>query len=233
MAASQTLQPPPFPFTSLRGSEITLQDIINSPYLESKTRLDPLVTLNLTIEMENVFEAIRAYTSIIDSYQEGSLFGVDESIICDQRNLVQWHIIALPPASQFIDNFLQSHPIYEACRLSVMIFGVGVTFPLPAKTTPLSTLARLLQIELQQYDQNIAWISSPVAVRVLFWVFTLGGIAATGTFNRKWFVSKLKKLALLHGLTTWDDLRPNLKSVLWLDCACDVPGEQLWNEVMK
>jgi hypothetical protein len=211
---------------------MTLQDIISSQPLEGKPGLDPLFASSLSTEMEQVFQAIRAYASIVETYQEGGHFGMDGSIMCDQRNLIQWHLMSLLPASQLGPVFLQSHPIYEACRISAMIFGVGVTFPLPPETAPLSTLAKLLQIELQQHDQNIAW-SSLAAVRVLFWAFTLGGIAATGTHNREWFVAELKQLALLHRLNTWDDLKPILKTVLWLDCACDSAGKKLWNEVIN
>ena len=152
--------------------------------------------------------------------------------ITNQRNVVQYHLLSLPPAGQFDKNFRQRYPVYESCRLAGLIVGVGVTFPLPAQTAPFQTLIRLLQVELQASDLESTWPGRD-AVRALLWVLTIGGIAATGLPERAWFVATLRRVTVRSGLSRWQDLKQVLESMLWLESACDRAGKQLWDEFNK
>jgi hypothetical protein len=191
-----------------------------------------LCKTGFTTELAEVFQAMKAYTSIVEKYQDGSTTEPDLRRISDQRNFVQHRLLSLPPAGKLDQDFRKSHPVYEICRLAVLIFGVGVIFifPLPARTAPLPTLVRLLQAELQESSFESDWWF-PDAVEVLIWVLTLGGIAATGLPNRTWFVAALGRVSACSGLSRWRDLKPVLDGILWLDCACDFGGQQLWEEV--
>jgi hypothetical protein len=189
-----------------------------------------LCKIGFTAELAEVFQAMKAYTSIIEKYQDGSTPEPDLCRICNQRNFVQHSLLSLLPAGKLDQDFRKSHPVYEICRLAGLIFGVGVIFPLPAQTAPLPTLVRLLQAELQESSLESDWWF-PDAVEVLIWVLTLGGIAATGLPNRTWFVAALGRVSACSGLARWRDLRPVLDQILWLDSACDFGGQQLWEEV--
>jgi hypothetical protein len=189
-----------------------------------------LCKIGFTAELAEIFQAMKAYTSIVRGYQKGSMAEPDMCNITNQRNLVQCHLLSLPAAGQFDQDFRQSHPVYETCRLAGLIFGVGVIFPLPAQTAPFPTLISLLQAELQESHLELNGCF-PDVVGVLIWVLTLGGIAATGLPERTWFVAKLGWITAYSGVHKWRDLKQVLESMLWLDCACDCAGQQLWDEV--
>jgi hypothetical protein len=189
-----------------------------------------LCKIGFTEELAEVFQAMKAYTSIIEKYQEGSTTEPDMCRISNQRNFVHYRLLSLSPAGKLDQDFCKTHPIYEICRLAGLIFGIGVIFPLPTQTAPLPTLVRLLQAELQESSlESHCW--SPDTVRVLIWVLTLGGIAATGLPNRTWFVAALGRVTTYSGLSSWRDLKPVLNRILWLDSACEFGGQQLWEEV--
>jgi hypothetical protein len=100
----------------------------------------------------------------------------DLNMICDLRNLLQYHILSLPPPSDLDAPFCQAHAAYQACRLAALIYGVGVVFPLPAHTAPLSRLARLLSAELVL----VSWDFESASVADMYmWIVSMGGIAAT------------------------------------------------------
>jgi hypothetical protein len=189
-----------------------------------------LCKIGFTAELAEVFQAMKAYTSIVEKYHDGSTTKPGLCRISNQRNFVQYRLLSLPPAGKLDQDFRKSHPVYEICRLAGLIFGVGVIFPLPAQTAPLPTLVKLCQAELQESRLESDWWF-PDAVGVLIWVLTLGGIAATGLPNRIWFVAALGRVTACSGLSSWRDLKPVLDRILWLDSACDFGGQQLWEEV--
>jgi hypothetical protein len=231
LAASKTLSCPQFSFIPLQGDKnATLQDQLGFGPTELEQGFGRLCKIGFTTELAEVFQAMKAYISIVEEHQEGSTIDPDMCRISNQRNLVQYHLLSIPSAAQFDQEFRQSHPVYEMCRLSGLIFGIGVIFPLPDYTAPLSTLIRLLQAELQQSNLESNW-SSPDAVSVLIWVLTLGGIAATDMPERTWFVAALGRFTADSGLSKWRHLKQVLGLMLWLDSACDSAGQQLWDEV--
>ena len=133
-----------------------------------------LCKIGFTAEMVEVFQAMKAYTSIVEKYQDESTTKPDPCRLSNQRNFVQHRLLSLLPARKLDQDFRKSHPVYEICRLAGLIFGVGVIFPLPAQTAPLPTLVKLLQAELQESNFESDWWF-PDAVGVLIWVLTLGG----------------------------------------------------------
>jgi hypothetical protein len=211
-----------------------INDIVSYQPFQYQPELDPMAAISVTTEMNEVLVAMRAYASTAAAYQDGIQNGFTTAVdaMCDWRNLIQWHLLSLPPASQLGPNFGQTHPLYEISRIAALIFGVGVTFPLPFQNAPMPILVRSLQSELREYARTVT-LSSWAALHVLLWAITLSGIAATGTADRVWYIDKLTELANANELRTWGDLKMILKSILWLDTACDWAGEKLWDEAMK
>jgi hypothetical protein len=230
IACSQTLTHPKYPFVSLYDKNPSLQDILAS-HSTGDFRLDLSLSMYLSSDILDVLQAMRAYTMTVEAYHKGAPLGIEGHKLCDQRNLIQWHVLSLPAASQLAMDFLTSHPLYETCRISAVIFSLGVTFPLPPENAPLSILAKLLRVELCRFEDDMIW-SCPVAIRVLCWALTLGGMAAEGARDREWFVSKLKAISPRHALSGWVAVKSVLKSVVWLDCACEFGGNKLWDEAL-
>lgn len=209
-----------------------MQDQLGLAQPDLNYRFMMLYTVGFTAELAEVFQVMKAFTCILEKYQDGSTTEPDLCRISNQRNFVQHRLLSLLPAGKLDWDFRKSHPVYEICRLAGLIFGVGVIFPLPVQTTPLPTLVKHLQAELQEPSLESAWWF-PDAVEILIWVLTLGGIAATGLPNRIWFVATLGRVSACSGLSNWRDLKLILDRMLWLDSACNVGGQQLWEEVSR
>lgn len=223
LGASRSLSRPSFPYISLQtGGFLDLQDIIDP-------NIDLFKSTHMPTEMQTIFQCHRTYISEVEIYEDGMPVGTD--MLCDHRNIIQWHIMSLLPSTQLGSSHASTFPLYEACRLALIIFGVGVAFPLPPQSAPLVTLGRMLKIELKAYHQETKDI--PPSARSLYvWILTLGGIAATGSSEREWFVDKLQLHTACHGISIWDDFETELKSTLWLSSACTLPGKLIWDEVM-
>jgi hypothetical protein len=192
----------------------------------------------MTPEMYLTFQDARAYMSLVERFIDGIEISPNSAtILCDSRNSVQWHIMSLLPASQLeavAPHVIQS---YETYRISLIIFSVGVIFPLQPQSAPLQKLVKLLQLELQSCAGSSRELSSSSSSSTGFdihlWCFFMGGIAATGTQERTWFVDELRRVYEHDAVSTWDEVRVILKSVLWLDSACDSAGKDLWNEIRR
>lgn len=117
--------------------------------------------------------------------------------------------------------------MYDTCRIAALIFCLGVVFPLPYQISPLPVLAVTLKQELEK-----AWplVESRRENEALFWAVVMGGIAATATQERPWFVAELRSLARKNCVPGWNELKVIVKRMLWLDSACDQAGRDLWDE---
>jgi hypothetical protein len=230
LAASKLLSCPQFPFNPLQGDmNSTLQDLLGFGLADLEDGFMRLCKIGFTAELAEVYQAMQAYVSIVERYQDGSTAEPDMCRISNQRNLVQYHLLSLPSAGEFDQKFRQNYPVYESCRIAGLIFGVGVIFPLPARTAPFQTLVKLLQAELRESNLESSW-GSRDAVGVLLWILTLGGIAATGLPERAWFVATLGSVTADSGISRWRDLKQFLELMPWLDSACAGAGQQLWDE---
>ncbi|KAJ5891019.1 uncharacterized protein N7473_007247 [Penicillium subrubescens] len=231
LGASRSLARPTFPYISIRsGTRMTLKDILGIDDFSQNPKSEITEGDHVNPEMQKIFRGLRIYVELIETYQDGIQMGMDT--LCDYRNVIQWHVMSLLPSTQLGSAHVGFYPLYEACRLALLTFGVGITFPLPPQTAPLASLARMLQIELQVYSQAIQNDSLEVQ-RLYSWCLMVGGIAGKGSSERSWYASKLQHYATSRGLSTWHEMRVELREVLWLDSACDLAGKMLWDEAMS
>ena len=61
----------------------------------------------------------------------------------------------------------------------------------------------------------------------------LGGIAASGTKDRAWYVQNLLITGKKLEVAAWEDVAFELGHFLWLECGCDSGGRILWEEVQR
>ncbi|KAJ5605393.1 hypothetical protein N7510_008174 [Penicillium lagena] len=188
--------------------------------------------IGFNTQLIEVFQAIRAYLFTLEELEKcQGPFGDEAPLreLADQRNLIQHSLLSLPSVEQVPGCYSKSLLLYEACRISGLIFSVGVVFPIPYEAAPLASLMRLLKLELQRIPQSRC--QSACAKGVLIWMLVLGGITAIDTQERYWFVHELRTMAETSSVCEWSQLKRILKRILWLDGACDIAGQELWDEV--
>jgi hypothetical protein len=76
--------------------------------------------------------------------------------------------------------------------------------------------------------------STPKFDRVLMlWVLSVGGVAADGSPERRWFVSHLVDLTEDLGIQCWKEMKGNISSVVWHEILCEHVHRRFWEEVKK
>lgn len=220
-----------WPIDEIRN-RASLQEVLGFGPSDIERGFGRLHSIGITPQLAEALQAAYTYINIVKASLADNTHNV--SLLADQRNLVQHHLLSVPPAAEVESCFSQpTHATtYEACRLAAQIFGVGVIFPIPAQSTPLHRLASQLQSVLRQPGPAALW-SSPDTRIALIWGLTLGGIAAYDAPTRPYFAISLGETARLSNLTTWSDVKYILQMMLWYDEACDAAGEDLWLESAK
>lgn len=221
---------PGFAFWPLDESRngITLQDLLGFGPSDIERGFGQLQEIGITSNMAEAFQAAFTYINIV---RASLVNGYDLPLLADRRNLTQHTLLSLLPSAEIPTSF--SHPTkattYDICRLTALIFSVGVMFPIPAQNTPLKSLAKQIRTQLSLPTASAMWTAPPNRIP-LIWTLMLGGIAATDTPERPFFVSALGETARRSELTTWPEIRRALDMMLWYDVACDEAARILWSE---
>jgi hypothetical protein len=186
-------------------------------------------TIGLSDGTLEVLQAMREYEKIIPRATE-----VDPALYADQRNLLQYNLLSLPSTDTTRDIHWKD-AIYESCRLALIIYSMGVTFPMTLTAGPWRRFITELYTVLRANHSKLLVEESyhPIAFRLLRWIVTVGGIAAYGTSYRTYFVLLLSSLSPDTTLSdSFEDFKTrDLKKILWLESACDAAGERMWEEM--
>ena len=198
-------------------------------FLDLPSRFRRLIPFGLTMEAVEVFEAVRAYSLVAESYAKGEPCNVSQRSLLERRDAVQLRLVSLPLGADLLNLHLQKARFYEVCRLSTLLFACGVTFPTPTSSGWDRNLVGAIKttIEMLSFDNEPA-----IFLDTLLWVTVLAGIAAQNTDERDWFVDTICGIVLERGLSLWDDVKVILLSFLWMEIACDRGAALLWDEVL-
>lgn len=185
--------------------------------------------LGLDDHMKSVLEEMSDYTALIDAYLHATTPVPEISAMIDRRNSVQHALTSLPAANGLRETQSGFIALYEPIRLTMLIYSLGVIFPLPPMKGTHRKLVLLLKIAFEAMDSY-----EQAQTPVILWVLTLGGIAALGMLERRWFVKELSRLLATSPVyRVWQYAVEEFHSYLWLDSACEPGGRLLWDEVTQ
>lgn len=182
----------------------------------------------MTDEFLTTIQAIVDLTITINCHCRGMKPIGNLTHFIDKRNAVQHQLLSLPSGEELTEGEVNSASIYECVRLATIIYSAAVTFPLPPLTGIFHNLSSALRNVLEESKTDPHWRSSSKA---LLWILVLGGIAASGTNEKSWYVLNLSIILSAMKLSTWNQVSIELESFLWLESACGSGGRDLWNEV--
>ncbi|KEF57165.1 uncharacterized protein A1O9_07355, partial [Exophiala aquamarina CBS 119918] len=166
-------------------------------------------TMDLLVELSHLSFAIEhAITSriVLDP------LSFDKEMLCVQSDLLNLAITS----KAVLDG---------ACGLGALIYLQTLTRLDPFIKSSSEALSRELQVALQYL--NIAEVSSPL----IFWLLIMGGLVSFETSDRSWFRSKLRNLQVSwKGVITWESMKIQLMSVMWIERIHDDFGQALWKD---
>ncbi|XRM40629.1 hypothetical protein ABZX51_003937 [Aspergillus tubingensis] len=220
------LSPPPLPFVALSGqSEFEIERHFLLGITNTANRLTLLGTIDLDPELRKVMQELKVYTATIDDYVSGRSSSYRPQAICDQRNLVQYHLMSI---GRITGTGLGA--ISEVCRLATSIYSIGVTFPLSGVRAPFETLAKALQSELDTNKLLDTWPVLEHGDILFLWILMMGGIAARNGPGSDWFIESLAEVMSVSDNVQWSCVKEKLRMILWLDIACEMAGKEVWGE---
>jgi hypothetical protein len=187
-----------------------------------------LVAFGINNNAANVLQSMADITFTIDSHCRGIKPISDLGAFISARNSIQHSLMSLPKGDELEYGEVSSICLYESIRHTAIIYSVAVTFPLPPTTGIFRKLARGLKMIMENSKFDSCWQLCPKA---LLWMLVLGGIAASETVDRTWFVQNLAAVSGALKLSEWEDVAKEVESYLWLASACDSGGRSLWDEM--
>lgn len=138
----------------------------------------------------------------------------DEEVLCIQSDL----LMGATASGARLD---------KACELGALIYLQTLTRSAPFIKSSSEALSQELQVSLLHLD--MAEISCPL----MFWLLVMGGLVSSATSEREWFRSRLRNCQVSwKGMITWECMKVQLMSVMWIDRIHDTFGKELWEEVV-
>jgi len=186
-----------------------------------------------TAELCEVLRHICDFTVVVENHTEGRWIPRTFTVIIDQRNFVQHRLMSLRTAQELgAAGLAVEEPLYECCRLAMIVYSFLVVFPLPPEAGPFEALVASLRAELSRATA-VARTHPPAPSRwpLLLWIITMGAIAAIGLPERPWFAVQARTAAARMAMGDWIDMRDVLQSFLWLSSTSDPDGRDLWAEM--
>lgn len=229
LGATQQLTKPHWPLLdrTLKFGTFEMDESVRYPLTKLGQSFPKLRHFGLSRDMAKVLQSMVDLTIIIDCHCRGTKPIKDFTAIIDRRNFVQHSLMCLSSSAELDQDEVTSVCLYELIRHAAFIYSAAVTFPIPALGGHFHRLAGFLLPLLEASKFDSCWRHSP---QTLLWILVLGGIAASGTKEREWFVKRVSVVAMILKISTWEQVVELMEGFLWLDSACDAGGRVLWAE---
>jgi hypothetical protein len=186
-----------------------------------------LLQNGLQKDLRETLESISEITVALGHYQRGGRYAPSLSDIIAARTITQHRPLSLAPP--FSDIPQPDECIYNATRVSALIYSDMVLFPLPPQAGVKPKLADMLRRALDCCTIQSCWRGGSHP-RLLLWTGVVGGIAASSTSQKPWYASRLHKLSTKLRIYDWELIKKILSSFLWWDYICEEPAKRLWHE---
>lgn len=199
------------------------------------------------------FRDLADYSATLQAYNDGLLRGISHARLYDIRNEITFRIFDLPYVWEILqqddterlsrslqgekddarnDLSKESIPrqhmsLYEAVRLTSMLYSIMITFPIPRSRS----LRELLVREIMDALLVGSFLDEPGSpcLRVALWCITIAGISAFETSYEIWYLEAIPKLASCLEIWTWTQAEESLQQFVWLKCSCSQAGEEFWH----
>jgi hypothetical protein len=203
---------------------------MNFPLKKLGQGFQDLLAFGINEAAASVLQDMADLTIVIDLHCRGIRPISDMTVLIDKRNAVQHSLMSLTRGDELNYGEVNSVCLYESVRHAAIIYSAAVTFPLPPLTGIFRNLATLLKMTMEESKLDPCWQLCP---KVLLWILILGGIAATDTVERSWYVQNLAAVSDALELSEWEEVTEELRNYLWLESGCDAGGRMLWIEVLN
>jgi hypothetical protein len=185
-------------------------------------------TFKLNESLGEVLQLMCDLTVALDHHVRGGVRPPEMSDIILQRNAVQNKLLWMKPLKEDPPDCLDT--LDNIIRINANIFSDMVLFPLSPATGIKPRLAAELRRCLKSPVLDIEDYGPPSSI--FLWVLTLGGIAASFTRHRGWYVEKIAE-HYGHLLCDLPTMVERMFAFLWWKDVCDEPAKLLWTQALE
>lgn len=194
-------------------------------------------------ELVTAFLDLRNFSATLEAYSCDRLPHHMLESLLDSRNIIQHRLLSLPSihetsspewAKIFGQKSHQNMLLYESCRMTALLYGIHVVYPIPCSKGPRTRLLKQLKHSLEKIE---LLPDQPDLIKSFLWCTVLGGIAAAdetdanGLPEKSWFSAHSMLAGAMLGIRDWRGVRAILQSFAWLGVACDHSGVMYWEDV--
>jgi hypothetical protein len=238
---------PQFPLVSPGGNRVPFEKVekfLGPPHIYDIKRnlgrgFECLSKLGCNDDIVQTFRDLADFSATLYAYHDGMIHDASVSRLADTRNEITHRILCLPPLEDIEkDQELYAREmtstndmkLYEACRLTAILYSAMISFPLPRSRRARGVLIPAIKQALNQVnpygkDRDFS--------RIFFWCAILAGISAYGTTIEEWFQERVATLSVNLKIASWEDAEEILESFAWLNCACSKAGSEFWDEAVS
>ncbi|KAL7904456.1 hypothetical protein GGI35DRAFT_199736 [Trichoderma velutinum] len=178
-----------------------------------------LVTM-ISPNMRLTFKKMHRYNTMLAYYLAGNSQSPSLANLADARNQIQHDLLSLPQGDQLdatiVPGFTAiSTTEYELMRISLLLYSFIIIFPIPFRFGPFVRLRVLLRDVLTKPD---TYRRLPNAV--ILWSLTIGSIIPVHQ-DKDWFEKKLTETMAWTKVSSVEELKVILKSIMWQDDVLD------------
>jgi len=135
------------------------------------------------------------------------------------------HFMYLPPP---IEEGPLVAAMSDACRIAAAVLCF-----LPFRTEyPSPMLMFNAQLHKLITALEVVFDLVPPGHLLLPWLLMVGGIYAVQP-ERAWFVGHLATVADDLNIWSWEEMKPHVTKVIWVEIFCNDPFRELWDEVVR
>lgn len=173
--------------------------------------------------LASVLAGLQRVVATADALACGALRNPNVPALNGDKEAVHHAILSIPPRPYPVDGSL-----YEPVRLVVLVFDVGILFPLPPATGAFARLVQWMKAALESISLEV--LSDGMA-KALTWILFVGGVAAKGQLERVWYIERLSDLVEWQGMTRWNEVKQLLRNFIWMADAMDEEAMDLWDDI--
>lgn len=234
---------------------------------ESQSNMISRLRLNgLPEDIVEFLRDLQVWVKVLEAYTDGTIPVPKLGLLAANRNLIQYRLLSTISADENIDTESVSHMhqledkegpnIDRLVQLGLLIFSIGVTFPL-MNPRLYRTLASRLKAQM---EHDLSELCNLGMRSIAIWLCMLGCLAAMQVQDsemRSWFLEAVCQVEQSHVLEksfastslangtnfndseltrvqSWQHMREvRPRSLLWYDEACESMAKTVWEEVQR
>ena len=241
ISASRELRKPAFPFVPIdRHPADALKAVWRRDH-PLHSLAEGFQILHKVLEPEDaetllpILVKVSRYTLAVDDFIMGRPQAQSLRMLADQRNFVQHTLMSACPVEAEVEVETETRPdnsgsFYRASWCAAMIYSLITVFPIPHRSAPFARLSRQIRGHISTPAIHARWHEAP---SLMLWITVMGALGATPRPEKAWYISVLERLANRLRVTSWDDLRAQLRNFLWNHTVSDPDGQHLWKDIRK